>query len=111
MHWFLLKHQCDVYYKENILMCLLLYYLQIFVTLHFFDLRASLLLGTLSIIEPLCQPFFVLDIFDTGSHKLFAMGWPPSEILLMSASWIARIIDVSHWCSRAWVMFEIQKNI
>jgi hypothetical protein len=43
----------------------------------------------------------VLDIFEIGSHELFAWDWFWVSILLISASWVARIIDVSHWCP-AW---------
>jgi hypothetical protein len=37
----------------------------------------------------------LMDIFkiEIGSHKLFAWGW---LILLVSASWVARITEVSH---------------
>jgi hypothetical protein len=42
-------------------------------------------------------PFFVLDIFKIGSHKLFVQDWLWIEIFLISASWIAGIIGVSHW--------------
>jgi hypothetical protein len=42
--------------------------------------------------EPLHRPFFVLGIFEIGSCELFV--W--AEILLISASQIARIIGVGH---------------
>jgi hypothetical protein len=37
-----------------------------------FELRASLLLGRHSTLEPLCQPLFTLCIFKIGSWELFA---------------------------------------
>jgi hypothetical protein len=38
----------------------------------------------------------VLGIFEIGSHELFAWGWLRTTILLISASWVARITGVSH---------------
>jgi hypothetical protein len=38
----------------------------------------------------------VLGIFKIGSQKLFAWGWLWTTILLLSASSIPRITDVSH---------------
>jgi hypothetical protein len=38
------------------------------------------------------RPFFVLGLFKIGS------GWPQIMILLISASWIAKITGMSHWC-------------
>jgi hypothetical protein len=38
-------------------------------------------------LEPLCQPCFVLGIFEIGSHELFAQGWLWTSIILISASW------------------------
>jgi hypothetical protein len=35
--------------------------------------------------------------FEIGSHKLFAQCWLRTVILLISASWVARIIGMSHW--------------
>jgi hypothetical protein len=35
--------------------------------------------------------------FEIGSLELFAQGWLQTVILLISASWVARIIGVSHW--------------
>jgi hypothetical protein len=39
----------------------------------------------------------VLGIFEIGSLELFARGWLWTTILLISASHVARIIDMSHW--------------
>jgi hypothetical protein len=38
--------------------------------------------------EPLQQPFFVMSIFEIGSHKLFARlasNWDPSDLCLLSS--------------------------
>jgi hypothetical protein len=35
--------------------------------------------------------------FEIGSHELFAQGWLRTMILLISASWVARITGVSYW--------------
>jgi hypothetical protein len=42
------------------------------------------------------SPIFVMGIFEIGSHELFAQGWLWTAILLISASWVARITGVSH---------------
>jgi hypothetical protein len=47
-------------------------------------------------LELLCQPCFVLSIFETASRELFAQDWLRTLILLISASWAARITDLSH---------------
>jgi hypothetical protein len=39
-----------------------------------FEFRASHLLGRLSLLEPLSQPFFVMGFFKVGSHELFAQS-------------------------------------
>jgi hypothetical protein len=59
---------------------------------------ASCLLGRCSyLLEPLRQPFFVMAFFEIGSWELFAQGWLWIVILLISASWVTRITNVSHW--------------
>jgi hypothetical protein len=48
-------------------------------------------------LEPLHQPFFVKRFFEIGSCELFIyLGWLQTAILLISASWVARITGVSH---------------
>jgi hypothetical protein len=42
-------------------------------------------------LEPLCQPFFVKDFFKIGSSKPFSPGWLWTSILLIFASWVAKI--------------------
>jgi hypothetical protein len=58
-------------------------------------------------LEPLHQPFVfcvcvcvfvcVLVIFEIGSCRTICLGWLWTGILLISASWVARIIGVRHW--------------
>jgi hypothetical protein len=40
-----------------------------------------------------------------GSRTVFAYDWPGTVILLVSASQVARMTGVSHWCP-AWVGFD-----
>jgi hypothetical protein len=47
-------------------------------------------------LEPLHQPIFVMGFFEIGSHELFDQGWFQTTILLISASWVARITGMSH---------------
>jgi hypothetical protein len=49
-------------------------------------------------LEPLWQPFFVLGTFKIGSWELFAQADFQMAILLISASWVARITGMSHRC-------------
>jgi hypothetical protein len=55
-----------------------------------FELRAYTLSHSTSV-------FFVMGLFKIGSPKLFAQDWLQTSILLISASWVARITVVSHW--------------
>jgi hypothetical protein len=45
-------------------------------------------------LEPLHQPFLVLSFFEIGSRNLFAPVWLQTSILLISASWVARMTGV-----------------
>jgi hypothetical protein len=36
--------------------------------------------------------------FEIGSHELLVLGWHHAMILLISATWVARITHVSHRC-------------
>jgi hypothetical protein len=38
----------------------------------------------------------VMGFFGIRSHELFCPGWLQTAILLISASWVARITGVSH---------------
>jgi hypothetical protein len=53
----------------------------------------------LLLLQPLCEPFFMMGFFfEMGSYELFAWGWLQTVILLIFASCTARIIGVaSHW--------------
>jgi hypothetical protein len=42
------------------------------------------------------QSFFVMDILQIGSCRTISPGWLQSTILLISASWEAKITDMSH---------------
>jgi hypothetical protein len=57
-----------------------------------FDLRTSYLLHRCS--YSLNLPPFYVGYF----QELFAWSWLQTVILLISASWVARIRGVSHWC-------------
>jgi hypothetical protein len=43
------------------------------------------------------SPVFVLGVFKIESCELFAWGWLPTMMLLISASWVARITGVRCW--------------
>jgi hypothetical protein len=43
------------------------------------------------------SPFLVLGIFEIGSCELFAQDWLWTLILLISASWVARLTGISYW--------------
>jgi hypothetical protein len=43
---------------------------------------------------------------DMGFQLLFCLGWPWTTILLISASQVARITGVSHWCLPHMLNFE-----
>jgi hypothetical protein len=52
----------------------------------------------LLLLEPLHQPFFVMGFFQDRSLELFSWGWLRTSILLISASCVTRITDMSHLC-------------
>jgi hypothetical protein len=47
-------------------------------------------------LEPLHQPYACKGFFMIGFLELFCLGWLWTMILLISASWVARITGVSH---------------
>jgi hypothetical protein len=48
--------------------------------------------------EPFCQPFVAKGFFQDRVSQNY-LSWLPSNcILLISASWVARITGMSHWC-------------
>jgi hypothetical protein len=48
--------------------------------------------------ESLHQPYFCEGFFKIGSCGTICPGWLRTAILLISASWVARITGVSHHC-------------
>jgi hypothetical protein len=59
----------------------------------------------LLLLEPLHQPFLGMFFFKIGSQGLFAWGWLWTAILLISASWVARITRVSYQCWHEFFFF------
>jgi hypothetical protein len=41
-------------------------------------------------------PFFLMGVFKIESHRTVCLGWPQTSILLVFASWVTRIIGMSH---------------
>jgi hypothetical protein len=41
---------------------------------------------------------FCEGFFEIGSHRTICLGWLRTTILLICASWVARITGASHWC-------------
>jgi hypothetical protein len=54
--------------------------------------------------DPLQQSFFVMGFFEIGSPRTICLGWLRTTILI-SASWVARITNVSHRCPARWQCF------
>jgi hypothetical protein len=52
-------------------------------------------------------PCFVMRFFQIGAHELFTQGWLQTSILLISASWVARITGMSHQHLTVLDIFEI----
>jgi hypothetical protein len=50
-------------------------------------------------LESLCQPFYVMGFFKRRSQGTVYQGGFETEIFLISASWVAGITEVSHWCA------------
>jgi hypothetical protein len=46
-------------------------------------------------LEPLHQPFFVMGFFQDRVSQIFCLNWLRATVLLISASWVARITGVS----------------
>jgi hypothetical protein len=49
-------------------------------------------------LEPLHQPYFCDEFFRDRISRTICLGWLWTVILLISASWVARITGVSHRC-------------
>jgi hypothetical protein len=60
-------------------------------------------------LEPLHQSFFCDGFFQDRVSWTICLGWFPTMISLISASWEARITGMSHWCQHtcigAWLIF------
>jgi hypothetical protein len=50
--------------------------------------------------------FFCDGFFEIVSQQLFAQGWLWTSILPISASWVAGITSVSHWCPAGPLILE-----
>jgi hypothetical protein len=61
-----------------------------------FDLRASRLLGRHSSISTTLPALFCVGYFQDRVSWTICLGWPRTIIFLISASWVPRIIGVSH---------------
>jgi hypothetical protein len=48
-----------------------------------------------------CEDFF----FEIGFCELWCLGWLQTAILLIFATWVARITGMSHWCLAFWKLF------
>jgi hypothetical protein len=58
-------------------------------------------------LEPLHQPFLVMGFSEIGSCQLLICpGWFQTLILLISASWVARITGVGHQCPAPLVVWR-----
>jgi hypothetical protein len=53
-------------------------------------------------LEPLHQLFFCDEFSQDRVLQTLSPGWHWTVILLISASWVARIAGVSHWCLAYW---------
>jgi hypothetical protein len=63
-----------------------------------FEIRVSCLLDRcFYCLSHSTSPFFVMDFSKIGFLELFPQGWLWTVILLIPASWVARITGVNHW--------------
>jgi hypothetical protein len=62
-----------------------------------FDLSFELAKQALYCLSHTCSPFRS-DYFGDEVSSTICLGWPPTLILLISASEITRIKHMSHWC-------------
>jgi hypothetical protein len=55
-------------------------------------------------LDPLYQYIFFCDeFFQERFSKTICLGWLWAVVILISASWVAKIAGVSHWCL-AWIL-------
>jgi hypothetical protein len=71
-----------------------------------FELKASHLPGKCSSTSFFF--FLLVRFFKIGSCELFAQGWLQITILLIFATWVARITGVSHQCLAAVLGFQLR---
>jgi hypothetical protein len=50
-------------------------------------------------------------LVEMRSWGIFCPGWLQSAILLISASWVARIVGVSHWCWASVLFLKIRTPV
>jgi hypothetical protein len=67
-----------------------------------FELRASHLPDRWSITWATPLALFCVVYFQDRILLTISLGWLWTSILLISASWVARITGVSHWCLAVW---------
>jgi hypothetical protein len=60
-------------------------------------------------VKHLHQPFFVMDFFEMEVSQTTCLAWHQTSILLISASWVARITAISHQ-NLAWAYIFVIKN-
>jgi hypothetical protein len=53
---------------------------------------------------------FCDGFFKIGSRELFYPGWLWTLILLIAASWVARIIGMSYWCPASSYIFKCKET-
>jgi hypothetical protein len=59
-------------------------------------------------LEPLRQPYFCdFFFFQDRVSWTICHGWLQTSILLISASWVARITGVGHWCPARFFIFYL----
>jgi hypothetical protein len=57
-------------------------------------------------LDPLHQPYFCDGLFWDRVSRAICLGWLQTEILLISASWVARITGMRHPCSASHIIFR-----
>jgi hypothetical protein len=63
-----------------------------------FEQRASCLLRGYSTIQATTPALFHVGYFWDRDLRIICLGWFWTMLLLISASWVARITGMSHWC-------------
>jgi hypothetical protein len=92
---FFLLIYCQKVIEYKFLVILVVFFLSFSSSFFFFICHTGVWTQCLHF-EPLCQPCFVLDFFQYRVKQTICTGWLWTTILLITASWVARIIAVSH---------------